>query len=133
MTPAALRSMEQVEEEMRRELNAIIDPCSIAAGAPAGMIDMGLVREASLSRSSQHGYQAHVRISVTHPFCLMAGVFLNEVEKRLRSLPQIDQVDASIDSSTMWRPEMMTPEYRVQLAAVRRERIPVAATLGENS
>jgi metal-sulfur cluster biosynthetic enzyme len=63
----------------------------------------------------------------------MAGVFLNEVERRLRSLPQIDQVEASIDSSTMWRPELMTPEYRVQLAAVRRERIPAAAVLGENS
>jgi metal-sulfur cluster biosynthetic enzyme len=63
----------------------------------------------------------------------MAGVFLNEVQKRLRNLPQIDQVEASIDSSTIWRPELMTSEYRVQLAAVRRERISDAALPGENS
>jgi metal-sulfur cluster biosynthetic enzyme len=129
----SVRSLEQVTDDVRRVLNAITDPCSIAAGAPAGMIDMGLVREASLHAISLHGYQARVRISVTHPFCLMAGVFLNEVEKRLSCLPQIESVDAGIDSSTMWRPEMMTLEYREQLAAVRRERLSETTRVGESS
>jgi metal-sulfur cluster biosynthetic enzyme len=128
---APLKSLEEATDEVRKVLNAITDPCSIAAGAPAGMIDMGLVREVSLQPISQHGFQARVRILVTHPFCLLAGVFLNEVQKRLRCLPQIETVDACIDTSTMWRPDMMTPEYRVQLAAVRRQRLPGAAINGE--
>jgi metal-sulfur cluster biosynthetic enzyme len=128
-----LKSLEEATEEVRRVLNAITDPCSIAAGAPAGMIDMGLVREVSLQPMSQHGFHVRVRISVTHPFCLLAGVFLNEVQKRLRCLPHIEVVDASIDTSTMWSPNMMTPEYRAQVAAVRRKRLPEAAMNGEGS
>ena len=32
-------------EEVRALLNAIVDPCSLAAGAPAGIDEMGLVRD----------------------------------------------------------------------------------------
>src|SRR5580658_3646622 len=70
-------------------LNEIIDPCSAAAGVPAGLVDMGLVREATLTSLPDGGCRATVRISVTHPFCLMAAVFLGDVEKRVRLLPEV--------------------------------------------
>jgi metal-sulfur cluster biosynthetic enzyme len=83
---------------------------------------MGLVREATLHPLVSGGYRVCVRISVTHPFCIIAGVFLSEVEKRLRALPSIVEVDASIDSTTLWRPELMSADYRARLAAVREGR-----------
>jgi metal-sulfur cluster biosynthetic enzyme len=116
------KAQEQLSSDVFRELNAIVDPCSIAAGAPAGLLDMGLVREATLHPLVSGGYRVCVRISVTHPFCIIAGVFLSEVEKRLRALPSIVEVDASIDSTTLWRPELMSADYRARLAAVREGR-----------
>jgi hypothetical protein len=53
----------------------------------------------------------------------MAGIFLNEVEKRLRALPSIVEVDASIDSAITWKPELMSADYRARLAAVREARL----------
>jgi metal-sulfur cluster biosynthetic enzyme len=117
-----MNSHERVIEQMRLELNSIIDPCSVTAGAPAGLVEMGLVREARVEVLEQGGFRAHVRICVTHPFCLMAAVFLNEVEKRLRTLPDLKELDVSMDSSTLWTPDLMSPEYRVRLDSVRKSR-----------
>ena len=116
---SAAMSCERLSEEVLSQLNAIIDPCSVSARAPAGLVDMGLVRQVTLQPLSHGGYRAVVRISVTHPFCVLAGVFLNEVNKRLRALPQIHEVDAGLDSSTVWKPALMTAEYRARLAVVR--------------
>lgn len=113
---------EQLTEQVRTRLNAIIDPCSQTAGAPAGLIDMGLVRESVMEPLQQGGYRARVKLSITHPFCLMAGVFLNEVEKRLRELPEVRELDVSMDTETLWTPQLMTQEYRVRLEAVRKAR-----------
>jgi metal-sulfur cluster biosynthetic enzyme len=118
-----MEPQEQLSVDVSRELNAIVDPCSMTTGAPAGLLDMGLVREASLHPLTDGGYRVRVRISVTHPFCLMAGIFLNEVEKRLRALPSIVEVDASIDSAITWKPELMSADYRARLAAVREARL----------
>jgi hypothetical protein len=35
-----MTTLEQLTEQVRTQLNAIIDPCSQTAGAPAGLIDM---------------------------------------------------------------------------------------------
>jgi metal-sulfur cluster biosynthetic enzyme len=52
----------------------------------------------------------------------MAGVFLNEVEKRLRELPEVRELDVSMDTETLWTPQLMTQEYRVRLETVRKAR-----------
>ncbi len=33
-----------LEERIRAALNEVQDPCSVVAGVPAGIVDMGLVR-----------------------------------------------------------------------------------------
>jgi metal-sulfur cluster biosynthetic enzyme len=113
---------ELVIERMKQQLNAIIDPCSVTAGAPAGLIDMGLVRETRVEPMEGGGLRAHVRICVTHPFCLMAAVFINEVRNRLGALPDLAEIDVTMDSSTLWTPELMSREYRVRLDSIRRAR-----------
>ena len=97
-----------------RSLNEITDPCSVAARAPAGLVDMGLIRRVELVPVAE-GLRADVLVAVTHPFCMMSGVFLNEVQSRLRLLDGIVEVDAQLDVETMWTPTMMTPEYRQRL------------------
>lgn len=96
-------------------LNDIIDPCSIQAGAPAGLVDLGLVRSVSFTPTAEGGWGVEVTITITHPFCMMAGVFINEIRKRLIQIDGIDAVEATLDSSTMWTPQLMTPAYRERL------------------
>ena len=99
--------------------NGIVDPCSVTAGAPAGLVDMGLVRHVSLDGAGAGKCRAVIKIAITHPFCMMAGVFLHEVRKRVGAIDGIGEVDVSLDLVTLWTPELMTEDYRARLARVR--------------
>jgi metal-sulfur cluster biosynthetic enzyme len=106
-------------DEVRECLNGIVDPCSITAGAPAGLVDMGLVSKTAFEPRDQGGLRAVIEIGITHPFCMMAGVFLNEVRKRIGAIDGIEEVVVSLDSDTVWTPELMTEDYRARLADIR--------------
>ncbi|WP_082594352.1 metal-sulfur cluster assembly factor [Sphingomonas sp. Root710] len=109
-------------DAVRECLNGIVDPCSITTGAPAGLVDMGLVVKAELEARDEGGLRAVVEIGITHPFCMMAGVFLNEVRQRVGALDGIEEVAVSLDSDTVWTPDQMTADYRARLDAARAAR-----------
>lgn len=109
------------EAEVRALLNEIIDPCSEAAGAPAGLDEMGLV-EAIGIQPGPRGASVTVVIGLTQPACLMGIVFARTAEERLRELPGVAAVDVSLASGIDWTPDRISPEYARRLAEVRRRR-----------
>jgi metal-sulfur cluster biosynthetic enzyme len=102
-------------------LNTIVDPCSRVAGAPAGIAEMGLVRQLEIHHSPG-GANIRVVIGVTEPGCLMGAAFVNDARKRLRELPGVAEVHVSMDHAFDWTPEDMSPAYRVQLEQLRQQR-----------
>jgi metal-sulfur cluster biosynthetic enzyme len=101
------------------ELNQIIDPCSVATALPAGMVDMGLVRSLTFVELSGSRVHAKVKLCITHPFCMMSAVFINEVQKRLRTFSIIETYDVSLDEAVIWTEELFSPEYKKRLDAQR--------------
>jgi metal-sulfur cluster biosynthetic enzyme len=97
-------------------LNGIVDPCSVAAGAPAGLDEMGLVRSIEL-----RGNHADVTIGVTEPMCLMGAIFLRDVRSVLASLDGIDSFDVRFDHNLRWDESMMAPSYRLALRTKRAQ------------
>jgi metal-sulfur cluster biosynthetic enzyme len=103
-------------ETVREALNTIVDPCSVTAGAPAGLVDMGLVRSIQL-----HAGHANVTIGVTEPMCLMGAIFLRDVRSILASLDGIDSFDVRFDHNLRWDESMMAPSYRIALQTKRAQ------------
>jgi metal-sulfur cluster biosynthetic enzyme len=89
-------------------LNTVIDPCSVAAGAPAGLVDMGLVSSLAIDERGE----VDVAVRVTHPSCLMAPVFLAQVQAALDDLEGVTAVRAALDPSFDWTPANMFAAYR---------------------
>lgn len=112
-----------VEDEVRHCLNEIVDPCSAAAGAPAGLIDMGLIKDIHVD-STPNGACVAVTITVSEPSCLMGGPFAAEARSRLESLSGVTSVEIHIDPASDWTPANMTEEYRARLREVRSRRHP---------
>jgi metal-sulfur cluster biosynthetic enzyme len=96
--------------EVERMLNEIVDPCSIASGCPAGLVDMGLVRDVRISGPA-HATTISVTLTVTHPFCMMSAVFVNEARIRLGELAAVEAVDVELDTSVLWTDDDLRPEY----------------------
>jgi metal-sulfur cluster biosynthetic enzyme len=123
LSPAAMAcgTTSPTESEVRAALNEIVDPCSVAAGAPAGLDDMGLVRKIWI-RQGAGGAQVRVTIGLTQPMCLMGIPFMKSARERLRGMPGVEQVEVSLESGIDWTPARLRPAYRERLQRVRRTR-----------
>lgn len=110
-----------LEEMIRERLEAIVDPCSTASGAPAGLISMGLVGDVQ-TKSSEAGVDVRVTLRITEPGCMMGALFQLTAQKHLSELPGVSSVEVEMDYAHVWDPEQMSPEYRRRLATIRSQR-----------
>lgn len=109
------------EERVRVALNEIVDPCSAAAGAPAGLADMGLVRRVAI-QPGRAGALLEVVLGLTEPTCLMGFPFLRSARERLSALPGVERVEVSLDPAFEWTPAELRPEYAERLERRRARR-----------
>lgn len=115
------------EAGVREVLNEILDPCSITAGVPAGLCDMGLIREVAV-RGEQGHQEVALTVGVTEPGCFMIGPFAAEARARLLALPGVIDVELELDNGWDWTESKMAPDYLEKLTA-HRERESARRTL----
>jgi len=106
------------EDRVRAELNEILDPCSVVAGAPAGIDEMGLIRALCMTEVPG-GVAIEVRIGVTEPGCMMGASFAVRARERLEALAGVVAVDVALDHASDWEPSDLSPGYAKRLEAVR--------------
>lgn len=92
-----------IEDEIRAVLGRIHDPCSVAAGRPVSVLDMGLVRGWTLDAEGT----LTVTFCVTFAGCTMAPHFAQAAERDLARLPGVARVATVIDTDFVWTPELM--------------------------
>ena len=102
-------------------LEGVIDPCSQAAGAPVGLVSMGLVRDVSVTGPPGAAI-VNVELGITEPGCMMQGIFSAAAEREIRLLPGVADVGVRIDHAYVWDPDDMAAEYRVRLTMMRADR-----------
>lgn len=107
-----------LHETVMQTLEAIIDPCSIASGAPGGLVSMGLVGDVSF-REAANGADVDIVLFVTEPGCMMSAFFQITAKQKLEALSEIRTANVSIDYGHVWDPQQMTEEYRDKLNAYR--------------
>ncbi|MFF0222879.1 metal-sulfur cluster assembly factor [Streptomyces sp. NPDC004629] len=114
--------MSVTTEQVQDVLNTIIDPCSINAGAPAGLVDMGLVRDVRVDDDPEGGCHVSVAVGVTEPTCVLLGSFANETRERLSALDGVSSVDVKVLGDLQWSEDDLSPRYRERLERHRQER-----------
>ena len=107
-----------LRETVLARLETIVDPCSVAAGARAGLVSMGLVGEVTIEARAA-GAHVGVTLFVTEPTCLMGAIFEAAAERELGALPGVGSVAVRTDRARLWTPDAMTPDYRRRLAQFR--------------
>ncbi|MEE4155238.1 MAG: iron-sulfur cluster assembly protein [Erythrobacter sp.] len=86
-----------LDDRIRSMLNSIHDPCSIAAGRPTGLIDMGLVLGWEME-----GRSLCVRFAVTFAGCTMAPHFTEAARTALGAFEEFDRVETRVDTNHVW-------------------------------
>jgi metal-sulfur cluster biosynthetic enzyme len=101
------------EEAVREALGEIVDPCSAANGSNLNIVEMGLVKEVSVSDG-----EVVVEMRLTTPACHMVPYFIDEAEERLGVLPGVESVEVETDDGMVWTEDMMSEEAKEKRQAV---------------
>lgn len=99
ITPDQVRGDDVLVASVRAALAHVHDPCSIAAGRPTNLIDMGLVLDARMA-----GTTLHITFCVTFAGCTMAPHFVEAARVELLKIEGVERVEASVDTSHIWTP-----------------------------
>ena len=110
---------ELLEVKVRDVLNQIVDPCSAAAGAPAGLIDMGLISRLSVQPCADGQLVIAVQIRLTEPTCLMGYAFTATARESLARLPGAAHVTVDLDTAMSWNPDQIIANYARRLNNAR--------------
>jgi metal-sulfur cluster biosynthetic enzyme len=106
------------EVEVRRVLNEIVDPCSVASGTQLGIVDMGIVEAVDI-----RGNAVTVTLLPTFPGCLFLPVFATEVEERLRVVEWVEAVVVALAPPTVtWDESRLSASGFARLTSAREHR-----------
>jgi metal-sulfur cluster biosynthetic enzyme len=110
------------EADVRAILDTIVDPCSRAAGAPAGISEMGMVPDITITPADGNKSNVRVHLIVTHPFCMMSNLFVKEIIERVGAEDWVGKAEVDFDPGMLWTPDRMSPDYAERLEAARAKR-----------
>lgn len=97
-------------------MDEIKDPCSLAAGTPFGLTEMGLVK--SIDVTPEGHVALHLRL--TSPFCHMIGFFKSDAIRRVSAIPGVVEVTVDADNGLDWSPSEMSPSAQQRRTAQLR-------------
>jgi metal-sulfur cluster biosynthetic enzyme len=97
-------------DEVRRVLDTIEDPCSVAASVPMGLHEMGLIKAVEIDATGN----VSVDLRLTSPFCEMIAYMRNEAIARIGGLPGVKSVSVTHDTGLDWDHDMIAPEAQAR-------------------
>jgi metal-sulfur cluster biosynthetic enzyme len=109
----------EVEGRVREALNAVLDPCSIGRGVPAGLIDMGMIGGLELEPASPNRIRARITVRITSPGCAFGLHFDDQIRARLAPIEEIEEVEVLWNTDFDWSDDDMSDELKERL---RRKR-----------
>ena len=110
-----MRTPTTIEAEVRAALNDIVDPCSVAAGTPLGLVDMGIVRDVHV-----RGSTLRIELLPTFPACRFVPIFEAEIRKRLGETDLTVMIEVA-GPEVVWDESMMAPTAQDLVEKRRRE------------
>lgn len=107
-------SDQELEAPVRKALRRVVDPCSIATGAPIDLVEMGLIERLEIDAG-------HVRVTLrlTSPICWQATNIVTAVEEFVAEVDGVEQVSCEIDAGAEWMPSMIDPRAQERLRRLR--------------
>lgn len=104
-------SAEAVEQNCWEVMRTVYDP-----EIPVNIVDLGLVYQCSVKPSATEGLNnVHVMMTLTAPGCGMGPVIQEDVEKCIRALPGVGNVNVEVVLDPPWSRDMMSEVAQLQL------------------
>jgi probable FeS assembly SUF system protein SufT len=105
-------TVEQVEKEIWNQLRSCYDP-----EIPVNIVDLGLIYDCRVEPlpGSENSYRAEVKMTLTAPGCGMGPVLQQDVQSKILSIENVDDVTVELVWEPQWNQGMMSEAARLQL------------------
>ncbi|MDZ7725546.1 MAG: SUF system Fe-S cluster assembly protein [candidate division KSB1 bacterium] len=97
---------EDIREEIIESLKTIFDP-----EIPVNIYDLGLIYDIQVDEQGRAGLE----MTLTSPMCPVAESLPVEVEKNLREIKGVTDVDVQVVWDPPWSPDLMSDEAKLKL------------------
>ncbi|MFE7157001.1 metal-sulfur cluster assembly factor [Streptomyces sp. NPDC057636] len=91
--------------EVMERLNRVQDPCSVAAGRPMGLVDMGLIKQVDITGPGD----VTVYLRLTSPACYLMTFLKRESVREVSSCVGVTSVEVHPDEGLDWSPQLIAP------------------------
>jgi probable FeS assembly SUF system protein SufT len=99
-----------VEKNCWEVMKTIYDP-----EIPVNIVDLGLVYECKVTPTEEGLNDVHIMMTLTAPGCGMGPVIQSDVERCIRTLPGVANVNVEVVLDPPWSREMMSEVAQLQL------------------
>ena len=103
-------SQEQLEKEIWNQLRSCYDP-----EIPVNIVDLGLIYDCHISPLGSNSHKVDVKMTLTAPGCGMGPMLAQDVQNKLLSLENVDDVAVELVWDPPWNQGMMTEAAKLQL------------------
>ncbi|HHY86194.1 MAG TPA: putative Fe-S cluster assembly protein SufT [Verrucomicrobia bacterium] len=108
----SLASTEEVEKEVWSQLRTCYDP-----EIPVNIVDLGLIYDCRVEPlpGAENSYKVDVKMTLTAPGCGMGPVLRQDVQNKILSIENVDDVSVELVWEPQWNQGMMTEAAKLQL------------------
>ena len=82
---------------------------------PVNIVDLGLIYDLSVEKTSTGGHTLEVKMTLTAPGCGMGPVIAEDARQKIAALPTVESAKVHIVWDPIWTPQMISPEGRQAL------------------
>ncbi|HKB92450.1 MAG TPA: iron-sulfur cluster assembly protein [Opitutaceae bacterium] len=79
---------------------------------PVNIVDLGLVYDLSIEKTTAGGNTVDVKMTLTAPGCGMGPVIAEDARQKIATLPTVESAKVHIVWDPVWTPQMISPEGR---------------------
>lgn len=98
------------KEEIKQQIIKILKTC-YDPEIPVDIWELGLIYDIDVDDD----YKAHVRMTLTSPACPVAGSLPIEVENKIRTIDELNEVKVEVVWDPPWDQSMMSEEAKLEL------------------
>lgn len=98
------------EDLVWKQLRSVFDP-----EIPVNIVDLGLVYDCTVYPAKDGGQNVLIHMTLTAPGCGMGEVLKQDVERKVRNLPEVSSVEVELVFDPPWDRSRMTDAAALQL------------------
>ena len=100
----------RIYQRVRERLCEVYDP-----ELPLNIVDLGLIYATESSEIGPEQYRVEIEMTLTTPQCGMGKMIARDIEKSVRELPEVSEVETRVVWEPEWTPHKISAEGRAKL------------------